>query len=273
MLPMAKKVFIGVGHGGNDPGAVSGSFKESAINLVMALAAKAELERHGVLVGISRTKEENDKLYEEIKECNAFAPDVAIECHNNAGGGDGFEVYVQTGAYAAKSKVMATAIEQRVKATGQNSRGLKTKKNADGTDYFGWLRECKCPAVLLEGFFVDGLKDRVDYDTLAEQKELGVAYAHGVLDYLGIAIKKNTSTSTAAKKLYYVQVGAFSIKANAENLKKELMKKGFPAFVKLETINGKQLYVVQTGAYSDKNNATKQVQQLKAKGYPAIIKE
>ena len=273
MLQMAKKVFIGVGHGGSDPGAVSGSFKESAINLTMALAAKAELERHGVLVGISRTKEEDDKLYEEIKECNAFAPDVAIECHNNAGGGDGFEVYVQTGTYAAKSKTMAAAIEKRVKATGQNSRGLKTKKNANGTDYFGWLRECKCPAVLLEGFFVDGLKDRVDYDTVTEQQELGVAYAHGVLDYLGIVVKKNTNTNTVAKKLYYVQVGAFSIKVNAEDLKKTLIAKGFPAFIKQETINGKQLYVVQTGAYSDKNNATKQMQQLKLKGYPAIIKE
>lgn len=182
------KVFIGAGHGGADPGAVSGSFRESEINLTIALAAKAELERHGVEVGISRTVEEVDKLAEEIAECNAFAPDIAIEVHNNAGGGDGFEVYTQTNTYKSKSRSLATSIEARVKKL-QNSRGLKTKLNNFGSDYFGWLRQVECPAVLLEGFFVDNEKDRSDFATESQQKALGVAYAHGVLDYLNIDVK------------------------------------------------------------------------------------
>ena len=182
------RVFIGVGHGGADPGAVSGSFKESAINLTMALACKAELERHGVEVGISRTVEETDKLAEEIAECNAFAPDVAIEVHNNAGGGDGFEVYTQTNTYKEKSHALGAAIESRVKAI-QNSRGIKTRLNGYGSDYFGWLRQVTCPAVLLEGFFVDNEKDRSGFDTEAEQQAMGVAYAHGVLDHLQIPVK------------------------------------------------------------------------------------
>lgn len=236
---MAKKVFIGVGHGGSDPGAVSGSFKESAINLTMALAAKAELERHGVSVGISRIKEEDDRLADEIAECKAFNPDIAIECHNNAGGGDGFEVYVQTGSQKANSKKLAEAIWKRVKATGQNSHGsdpLKTKLNGSGTDYFGWLRQLSCPAVLLEGFFVDGLTDRKGYDTEAEQKAMGVAYAHGVLDYLGIAVKATSgNTVTSSGKVYRVQVGAFSEKANAEAMLKKVKAAGFKdAFIKSE---------------------------------------
>ena len=85
------KVFIGVGHGGADPGAGSGIWREADINLTMALAMWDELERHGVTVGISRTKDENDILTEEISEANAFNPDVAVEVHNNAGGGDGWE--------------------------------------------------------------------------------------------------------------------------------------------------------------------------------------
>ena len=32
------KVFIGVGHGGADPGAVANGFKEKDLNLVIALA-------------------------------------------------------------------------------------------------------------------------------------------------------------------------------------------------------------------------------------------
>ena len=86
-----RKVFIGVGHGGSDSGACANGLRESDVNLEMALAMKSELERHGVTIGISRVKDENDRLAEEIRECNAFAPELAVEVHNNAGGGYGFE--------------------------------------------------------------------------------------------------------------------------------------------------------------------------------------
>lgn len=221
------KVFIGVGHGGSDSGAVAGGMKESEVNLQMALGMKAELERHGVIVGMSRMKEENDPLTEEIKEANAFKPDVAVECHNNAGGGDGFEVFRQTNKYANQSLKLAQLIEKRVKAVGQNSRGIKTKLNSSGADYFGWLRQVQAPSVLCEGFFLDNVKDRADFDTAAKQKALGVAYAHGVLDYLGIQIKNDVQP----EKIYRVQVGAYKDKANAEKLANELKSKGYPTII------------------------------------------
>ncbi len=182
------KVFIGVGHGGKDPGAVGNGLRESDVNLNMALAMQAELIRHGVIVGISRTSDANDALTEEIAECNAFAPDLAVEVHNNAGGGDGFEVYRQTNAYGHSSLKLAELIETQVKAIGQNSRGVKTRLNG-GVDYFGWLRQVRAPAVLCEGAFVDNVKDAVQIDTEAEQRAFGVAYARAVLEYLGIAYK------------------------------------------------------------------------------------
>lgn len=120
------KVFIGVGHGGADPGAISGSYREADINLIMALALKAELERHGVTVGISRTKDENDPLQEEIDEANAFKPDLAVECHNNAGGGDGFEVYRQTStAYGQQSLRLAQKIETRSRQPARTAGASK----------------------------------------------------------------------------------------------------------------------------------------------------
>lgn len=186
---MSKRVFIGVGHGGSDPGAV-GLVVEKTANLTMAMEVKRILERSGVTVGISRERDEEDSLTDEIRECNAFRPDLAVEIHNNSGGGDGFEAYMQTNAYAGKSRAAAEAIEERVVASGQNSRGIKTRKNSTGTaDYFGWLREVKAPAVLLEGFFVDGPEAK-DYDTAAEQKKLAKAYAMGIGDYLGVQIKE-----------------------------------------------------------------------------------
>ena len=88
-----KKVFIGVGHGGSDPGAVANGFREKDLNLSVALACNEELARHGVTTLMSRTGDENDPLTDEIRECNAFAPDLAVDIHNNAGGGDGAEAY------------------------------------------------------------------------------------------------------------------------------------------------------------------------------------
>lgn len=180
------KVFIGVGHGGKDPGAVAGGLRESQVNLVMALAMREELERHGVTVGISRTKDEDDPLAQEIQEANAFGPDLAVEVHNNAGGGKGFEVYHQTGRYKTQSMELASTIEAQVKAIGQNSRGLKTKLTAAGTDWFGWLRQVNCPAVLCEGAFLDNPSDAALIDTPEKQRAFGVAYAKGVLDWLGV---------------------------------------------------------------------------------------
>lgn len=196
---MAKRVFIGVGHGGKDPGAVK-YVKEAAANLTIALELRRLLQAAGLIVGMSRTKDENDPLAEEVKEANAFKPDFAIDVHNNAGGGDGFEVLVQTNGYAAKSRAAGLAIEKAVKQIGQGSRGLKTRKNSTGTaDYYGFLRSVKCPSVIVEGFFVDNTKDVLDFDTEAELKKLAAAYAEGILDYLGV-------DGTADKLPYTVKV-------------------------------------------------------------------
>lgn len=182
---MGKRVFLGVGHGGTDPGAVK-FVREADANLVMALAAKEYLEARGVIVGISRIDNADDPLTEEIKEANAFGPDLAVDVHNNAGGGDGWEALIQTNGYAAESKAAAQAIEKEVKALGQQSRGLKTRLNSAGTDYFGFLRQIKAPAIIAEGFFVDNQTDAAGFDTRAEQQAMGCAYARGILAYFSI---------------------------------------------------------------------------------------
>ena len=216
------KVFIGVGHGGKDPGAV-GKVREADANLVIALALKTELERHGVVVGISRIKNENDSLDEEIKEANAFRPDLAIDVHNNAGGGDGFEAYIQTNSYRKKSLAIAEAIEKHVTVLGQRSRGMKTKKNSAGTaDYYGFLRNVKAPAVILEGFFVDS-NDALGFDVRGEQEALGVAYAKGILDYLGIKYtgdgRKEVNATENAASCDKVLSGVYTVTASSLNVR------------------------------------------------------
>ena len=129
------RVFIGVGHGGPDPGAV-GRVKEADANRTIALELKRLLESYGITVGISRTGDEEDRLADEIAEANAFAPDLAVEVHSNAGGGDGFEVYVQTNRYAAQSSALAKAIEAEVKAIGQHMKPQQMSKVCPGKKQF-----------------------------------------------------------------------------------------------------------------------------------------
>ena len=133
---------------------------------------------------MSRTKDENDTVSQEVAECNAYAPDLAVDIHNNSGGGDGFEVFHTI--HGGTGKVLAQNIEKHVKAIGQNSRGVKTRQGTSG-DYYAFIRETIAPAVICEGVFVDTKADAAQADTLAEQQAFGVAYAKGILDTLGLS--------------------------------------------------------------------------------------
>lgn len=209
------KVFLSAGHGGTDPGAVGNGLYEKTINLNVLLACKEELERHGVTVVCSRTKDENDPVSREVTEANNSKADIAISFHINAAGGDGFEAYYYS--TSAEGKKLASCCEKYVKTLGQNSRGLKHG------DRLYFVKKTTMVAVLLESFFIDNSKDKAIGDTLTEQTALGAVYAKAILEYLGIAYKE--------KKIYRVQVGAYTSQPNAEAMKNKLKKAGFDAII------------------------------------------
>lgn len=215
------KVFIGVGHGGSDSGAVANNVKEKDLNLQIALACKDYLSQHGVDVKMSRTKDENDTLSEEIKECNQYSPDLAVDIHNNAGGGDGAEVFHHYGG--GKGKTLATNILDEIIKIGQNSRGVKTRQNTAGRDYYGFIREVSAPAVIVECAFVDNATDLEILATEGKRKSMGQAIAKGILKTLGVEIQGDS--------LYRVQVGAYSIKSNAEAMLERLKSAGFAGYI------------------------------------------
>ena len=217
------KVFIGVGHGGSDPGAVANGVKEKDLNLSIALACRDVLKRHGVEVKMSRTKDEGDSLSEEIKECNDYGPDLAVDIHNNAGGGDGAEVFYHYGG--GKSKTLAENILAEVVKVGQNSRGAKVRKNSQGKDYYGFIRQTSAPAVIVECAFVDNATDLKILASEGKRKAMGKAIANGILKTLGVAIQSEKAS------LYRVQVGAYLLKDNAVAMQKKIKAVGFDAFI------------------------------------------
>jgi len=119
-----------------------------------------------------------------VRECNAYAPDLALDIHVNAGGGDGFEAYHALSG--GKGKTLAQNIEAEVKALGQNSRGCKTRAGSSGRDYYAFIRDTACTAVIAEIGFIDNAKDRAAFDTAQEQQAFGRAYARGILKTLGV---------------------------------------------------------------------------------------
>ena len=215
------KVFIGVGHGGSDPGAVANNTKEKDLNLSIALACRDMLEKHGVSVKMSRTKDENDPIGEEVNECNAYAPDLALDIHNNAGGGDGGEVFYHHGG--GKGKTLAENILAEMVKVGQNSRGIKTRVNSQGKDYYAFIRNTSCPAVIVECAFVDNASDLKILATESQRKTMGEAIAKGILKTLGVAIQ--------GERLYRVQVGAYLLRSNAEDMQRKIKAVGFDAFI------------------------------------------
>lgn len=85
---------------------------------------------------------------------------------------------------------------------------------------------------------------------------------------LGV-VEEDKPTNT----LYRVQVGSFSIKSNADNLKSKLSKLGYDTIVVRAEVNSRTFYRVQVGAYSVKNNAVNMKNKLKSDGFDSIIVE
>jgi len=215
------KVFLSAGHGGSDPGAVANGLKEKDINLNTLLACNDVLVRHGVTTILSRTKDENDPVAEEVEEANASKADLAVSFHANAGDGDGFEGFYHSSN--KNGKTLITLAEKYVKEIGQNSRGAKTG------DKLKFIRSTNMTAVLFESFFLDNATDVKIGDTLQEQKMFGVAYAKAILEYLGISYKE----ATTSNKIYCVQVGAYKEINNAKAMLKKVQAVGFTdAYIK-----------------------------------------
>ena len=177
------KVYLCPGHGGADSGAVGNGFKEKDLNLNIAKFTRDYLKSAGVITKMSRETDIDPGLNNRANEANRWGADLVVEIHINAGGGDGFEVFHSV--VGGVSKTLAKNIETEVKKIGQNSRGLKTRKNSNGQDYFGIIRMTKAPAVLVECAFID-TKDIKIVDSVAEQKIFGEAIARGVLKTLGV---------------------------------------------------------------------------------------
>lgn len=208
---MSKRVYVGIGHGGSDPGAVGNGFKEKDLTLSIGKYCNERLKQYGIETKISRTTDIDSSINSKVAASNAFKADVCMDIHINAGGGDGSEVYYSH--VSPNGKKLAQLIVDAMSAIGQNTRGIKTKLDSNGNDYFGMIRMTDAPAVLVECAFIDNKTDIQIINTEAKRKIFGYAIADGVAKYLGVKLstfKPTTSaTTTTNTKIEAPDIGGY----------------------------------------------------------------
>lgn len=169
------------------------------------------------------------------KKANNFGADIYIAVHHNAGikGGSGGGVvsYVYLKVDETTKKLQKLLYDKIIAKTGLKGNRSNPLPSAD----FGEVRETKMPAVLLECGFMDSTTDTPIILTDAYADKVATAISEAIAEF-GKLSKKQVAPApapaTPEKKLYYVQVGAYSSKENAEKMVKNLQKAGFPAIIK-----------------------------------------
>lgn len=181
------KIYIDIGHGGNDPGAVSGAWVEYNMNSVTGNALAERLREYGHDV---KVEQGHLSLGDSARAANSFKADLILSQHYNAGGGDRGEVIY---AWKDGSLDLANAVAEGLKKAGQTEvRVYKSKANSTGTaEYFGILRMSYMPGVIIEPCFIDNVVDRTLADTVAKQKNIGICIADAIVTHYGGAIKED----------------------------------------------------------------------------------
>lgn len=170
-------IVINIGHGGKDPGAINAvqNVTEHEFNKGLGNALHAKLIKAGHRV--DTVIQDNRGVGIVAKMANALNPDIVVSLHSNASpnlSATGTEtLYWHT---SSKGKTLAACIQPHmVKVLGLPDRGCKSRDN------LAVLRDTKCPAVIVEPFFISTTKDYL----VAAQKvdELAQAIADGIEDY------------------------------------------------------------------------------------------
>lgn len=177
------------------------------------------------------TGKKDISLAQRVKTANNINADVYVSVHHNAGinggsgGGTVVYYYSSKAERATQAKALYDAIVSRTGLIGNRSE--KVKKYP-----FYVVKNTSMPAFLIENGFMDSKTDVpiILSGTHAEKTAQGIVaflVKEFNLQKKQVVETKPETPKTETKKLYRVQVGAFSQKANATKLKSELESKGY----------------------------------------------
>lgn len=175
---------------------------------------------------IAKSGEDGDALMlAAINESNAYKPDIHYVSHTNAYNGTvrGYRPMIYTGSKDGKRlgeimvKYRKEIYNQPISLTENNT--LAELKGTVAIAYYE------------EHVFHDNAEDAKWFHN--NLRAIARQTAKGFCEYLGIAFKDPYEKKESAnKRLYRVQVGAYAVKENAENMVKKLKAAGFDAIIK-----------------------------------------
>lgn len=257
------KIYLDPGHGGSDPGAQGNGLQEKNLTLAIATRIRSMLVNgyDGVVVRMSRSSDRTMSLAQRTNDANAWGADFYLSIHINAGGGSGFESYIYPNVGAPTTTYQNHIHDEVVKSISLRDRG---KKRAN----FHVLRESRMPAMLTENGFIDNSSDAAKLKSSAFLTSVARGHVNGIVKAFGLKAKGDSpAPGTTPGKLYRVQIGAYSIRNNANSIGRQAREKGFQTYIFEE--NG--LYKVQIGAFAERNNADELADRAKKAGFDAYI--
>lgn len=187
-------VVIDPGHGGGNLGGEYEDYTEKEMTLVVAKAMKEELEKYeGVTVYLTRSDDAGMTLEERCEYAKSVNADFLFCLHFNLSENHtlfGAETWVSAFGEAYSRGYAFASIEiELLEEMGLYSRGIKTRLNDDGEDYYGIIRhatERDLPCVLIEHCHLDQENDKPFYDHKEKLEAFGRLDAEAVARYYGL---------------------------------------------------------------------------------------
>ncbi len=209
---MTEKIVIVIdpGHGGSNEGLNYDGFLEKDMNLVTAKAMQELLQQYdNTEVYITNPDKKDMSLKERAEYAKSVEADVMVSLHFNMSENHtmyGSEVWIpSTGLANAKMHALGDIILSQLSEHGLTIRGVKTRLNDKGTDYYGIIRESAAldlPCILVEHAYADHAMDRAYMDSPEDWQEMGRLDATAVAKYYGLV-----STSLGNDYSVYVKNG------------------------------------------------------------------
>lgn len=198
---MNEKKVVGVvvdsGHGGTDPGAISGTVKEKDLTLKASNYMYNRLKELGIPVVATKLTDENISRTERLKRANAAFngnPNaILISNHINSGGGEGAEIIYPL----RNNDTLATMALNNIGAAGQKKRKVYQRRLPEdpSKDYYYIIRETSpMQSLLVEYGFIDNAADQKKLQNNLEDYVEGVVKA--IADYGGYQYTPPGSTTT-----------------------------------------------------------------------------
>lgn len=251
-------VVVDSGHGGSDPGAISGSLKEKDLTLKAANYMTRRLQELGIPVVSIKTTDEDISRTERLRRANeAFNGDpnaILISNHINSGGGEGAEII-----YGLRNDdTLASMALENIGDAGQKMRRVYQRRLPENPskDYYYIIRETDpMQSLLVEYGFIDNAQDQQKLQNNLEDYVEGVVKAiadYGGYNYLPPDVSSSQDT-------YMVQKGdtlskiANQFNTTVEELKKlnnltsDLIQIGQILFIPVTSISPTETYTVKKG--------------------------